>query len=115
EVPLLIYEAATAQVKSLSGMGGAPLSTEAIAWYMEHGIPNRDMKMAPVPSVVDLCITTLQRYGTRSFAEVVAPALALLDAGSEAWHPNLAHTLRRMVDEEHRTTGSRAEKLQAAC
>mgnify|MGYP002260555402 CR=1 FL=1 len=31
---------------------------EAIAWYMEHGIPGGgDIKMAPVPSVVDLCVT----------------------------------------------------------
>jgi gamma-glutamyltranspeptidase/glutathione hydrolase len=114
EVPVLIYEAATGQVKSLSGMGSAPLSPASIEWYMRHGIPNRDIKMAPVPSVVDLCITTLQRYGTQSFAEIVAPTLDLLDAGSEPWHPNLAHTLRRMADEEQRTTGSRAEKLQAA-
>src|SRR5438105_596729 len=114
EVPVLIYEAATRQVKSLSGQGGAPLSPAAIAWYMKNGIPNQDIKMAPVPAVVDLCITTLQRYGTKSFAEIIAPTLALLDAGSEAWHPRLAHTLRRMVEEEERTAGSRVEKLQAA-
>jgi len=114
EVPVLIYEAATREVKSLSGQGGAPRSPAAIDWYLKNGIPNRDIKMAPVPSVVDLCVTMLQRYGTRSFAEVVAPALALLDAGSEAWHPRLAHTLRRMVEEERQTSGSRIEKLQAA-
>jgi gamma-glutamyltranspeptidase / glutathione hydrolase len=115
EVPVLMYEAATGQVKSLSGMGSAPLSPAAIDWYMEHGIPNQDIKMAPVPSVVDLCITLLQRYGTKSFTEIIAPTLAILDAGSEAWHPNLARTLRRMVDEEERSTGSRVERLQAAC
>lgn len=115
EVPLLIYDAQNRTVKALSGQGRAPLSREAIDWYMEHGIPYPDMKMAPVPSVVDLCITTLQHYGTKSFAEIVAPALALLDAGSEEWHPKLAHTLRRMVEEEARTPGSREERLQAAC
>ena len=114
EVPVLFYDAATRQVKSLSGQGGAPLSSAAIDWYLQHGIPNQDIKMAPVPSVVDLCITLLQRYGTRTFAEIVAPVLALLDAGSEEWHPRLAHTLRRMVEEEHLTTGSREQKLQAA-
>jgi gamma-glutamyltranspeptidase/glutathione hydrolase len=114
EVPLLIYEAATQQVKSLSGQGGAPLSQAAIEWYLANGIPNADIKMAPVPAVVDLCITTLQRYGTKTFAEIVAPTVALLDRGDEEWHPRLAHTLRRMVEEEERTTGSRAEKLQAA-
>jgi gamma-glutamyltranspeptidase/glutathione hydrolase len=116
EVPLLIYDARRGQVDSLSGMGRAPRSPEAIDWYMTHGIPGPgDMKMAPVPSVVDLCITTLQRYGTMSLEQVVAPVLAILDAGEREWEPKLAHTLRRMVDEELRTTGSREEKLQAAC
>ncbi|MFT7692920.1 MAG: gamma-glutamyltranspeptidase/glutathione hydrolase, partial [Candidatus Latescibacterota bacterium] len=77
--------------------------------------PDKDIKMAPVPSVVDLCITTLQHFGSKTFAEIVQPALDLLDAGSEEWHPRLAHTLRRMVEEEQRTKGSRHECLQAAC
>ncbi|SVE14680.1 uncharacterized protein METZ01_LOCUS467534, partial [marine metagenome] len=92
----------------------APRSQAAIDWYMENGIPNHDIKMAPVPSVVDLCVTTLQRYGTKTLEEVVAPTLALLDAGEEEWHPRLAVTLRRMVEEEQITSGSREEKLQAA-
>lgn len=115
EVPLLIYNAQNQEVKALSGQGRAPLSQEAIDWYMQHGIPgNGDIKMAPVPSVVDLCITTLQRYGTQTFKDVVAPTLSLLDKGTESWHPKLAATLRRMVDEEQITSGSREEKLQSA-
>ena len=82
---------------------------------MQHGIPgNGDIKMAPVPSVVDLCITALLRYGTQTLKEIVAPTLALLDKGTESWHPKLAATLRRMVDEEQITSGSREEKLQSA-
>jgi gamma-glutamyltranspeptidase/glutathione hydrolase len=115
EAPVLIYDARSRAVKSLSGQGRAPLAPAAIDWYMKHGIPNHDIKMAPVPSVVDLCITLLQTYGTMRFAEVVAPCLALLDAGREEWHPRLAVTLRRMVDEEERTIGSREHRLQMAC
>ncbi len=114
EVPLLIYDAKTHTVKSLSGQGGAPLSESAIRWYMENGIPDRDIKMAPVPSVVDLCTTTLKLYGTMSFEQSVAPTLALLDAGGVDWHPDLARTLRRLVDEERRTDGTREAKIQAA-
>ena len=114
EVPVLIYDAEKREVKSLSGQGRAPLSQEAIDWYMKNGIPAGDMKMAPVPSVVDLCITTLQRYGTKTFEEIIAPTLELLDAGDEDWHPNLAVTLRRMVEEEQITSGDRETKLQAA-
>lgn len=114
EVPVLIFDAQKGEVKSLSGQGRAPLSQASIDWYMENGIPKADIKMAPVPSVVDLCITTLQHYGTKTFGEIVAPTLALLDAGQEAWHPNLAVTLRRMVEEEQIADGSREERLQAA-
>ena len=115
EVPVLIYDSGTREVKSISGMGRAPLSQDAIDWYMANGIPgDGDIKMAPVPSVVDLCTTLLQRYGTKSFEEVIGATLVLLDEGGEDWHPNLARTLRRMVDSEQQTGGSREEKLQAA-
>ena len=56
----------------------------------------------------------LQRYGTKTFEEIVSPTLAILDAGDEDWHPNLAVTLRRMVEEEQITSGDRETKLQAA-
>ena len=114
EVPLLIFDAEKQEVKSLSGQGRAPLSQDAIDWYMENGIPNGDIKMAPVPSVVDLCTTTLKLYGTKTFEEIVGPTLALLDAGEADWHPELATTLRRMVESEQKTSGSREEKVQAA-
>ena len=114
EAPVLIFDAQTQDVKALSGQGRAPLSQTAIDWYMQNGIPAGNIKMAPVPSVVDLCITMLKRYGTKTFEEVVAPALSLLDAGNEDWHPKLAVTLRKMVEEENITHGSRGEKLQAA-
>ncbi len=96
---------------------------------MEHGIPPRgDIKIAPVPAVVDLVVTLLQRYGTATFADAVAPALALLDAGAdltglgkpvrssnqEGWQPKLAVTLRKLVEAEQSTSGSRTDKLQAA-
>ena len=114
EVPLLIYDAKKKEVKSLSGQGRAPMSQDAIDWYMQNGIPNKDIKMAPVPSVVDLCTTTLKRYGTKTFEEIVSPTLTLLDTGEREWHPKLAITLRRMVDEEQNTSGSREQKIQAA-
>ncbi len=114
EVPLLIYSAKTGEVKALSGQGRAPRSRKAIDWYMKNGIPgDGDMKMAPVPAVVDLCITTLKRYGSMSFEDIIAPALALLHAGKDEWHSNLALTLHKLIEEEHLASGSREEKLQA--
>jgi gamma-glutamyltranspeptidase/glutathione hydrolase len=116
EVPLLIYDAKKGEVKELSGMGRAPLSQDAIDWYMENGIPGPgDIRMAPVPSVVDLCITTLKEYGTMSLEQVVQPALEILDGGEREWEPKLAVTLRKLVEEEQLTEGTRDAKLQAAC
>ena len=68
---MLIYDGRKKQVKALSGQGSAPLSEEAIDWYMQNGIPAEgDIKIAPVPAVVDLCITTLIEYGTKTLQEV---------------------------------------------
>ena len=77
EVPVLIFNAAKQEVKALCGQGRAPLSQEAVDWYMKNGIPQGDVKMAPVPSVVDLCTTMVSRYGTKTFEDVASPALAL--------------------------------------
>jgi gamma-glutamyltranspeptidase / glutathione hydrolase len=115
EVPVIIWSVKQQKVKVLSGQGRAPLSKDAVQWYMNNGIPGgSDIKMAPVPSVVDLCTTMLKLYGTKSFAEIIAPTLALLDEGKEPWHPNLAVTLRKMVDSERSATGGRENKIQAA-
>ena len=114
EVPMLIYSAEKREVKVLSGLGRAPLDQKAIDWYYANGIPSKgSMKAAPVPGAVDLCVTALRLYGTKSFAEAVAPTLALLDAGKLDWHPNLAVTLRKLVEAEQNTAGTRDQKLAA--
>ncbi len=115
EVPILVYDAASRQVHAISGMGSAPTSREAIEWYMANGIPEAgDIKIAPVPSVVDACCTVLARWGTISFARAIQPTLDLLDQGGEDWHPRLARTLRRMKAAEAAHAGTRGEKIMAA-
>ncbi len=115
EVPLLIYRAEQREVKVLSGLGRAPLDQKAIDWYYANKIPSRgSMKAAPVPGAVHLCFTALSLYGTKSFAQVVAPTLELLDAGDRDWHPRLAVTLRKLVETERKAAGTRQEKLAAA-
>ena len=115
EVPFIIYDAKKGEVKVLSGLGRAPRDQAAIDWYMANRIPNDgDMKAAPVPAAVHLCVTALQLYGTISFEQAVGPTLALLDAGGRDWYPRLAVTLGKMIETERATAGSREEKLQAA-
>jgi gamma-glutamyltranspeptidase/glutathione hydrolase len=116
EIPFMIYDAKKKEVKVLCGLGAAPMSQEAMDWFYEHDIPaTGSMKAAPVPGAIDLCITAVKVYGTKSFADVVAPVLKILDAeGGPEWHTNLAKTLRRLVEAETQATGSREERLTAA-
>jgi gamma-glutamyltranspeptidase/glutathione hydrolase len=115
EAPFMIYSAQDHKVHVLSGVGGAPLDPEVARWYYENGIPSDGgIRAAPVPAAVSTCFKALELFGTRSFEEVVAPAISLLDAGGEEWYPRLAVTLRKLVEEERRTSGSREDKLRAA-
>ncbi len=115
EVPVLVFDASTKQVKTLSGVGVAPQDPAAIEWFYKNGIPaTGSMKAAPTPGAVDLVVTLLKLYGTISFEKAVAPTLELLDKGTEAWHPHLAVTLRKLVDAERHASGTREDKLTAA-
>ncbi len=115
EVPFIVYDANRQEVKVLCGLGRAPLDQNAIDWYYGHNIPDEgSYKAMPVPGALHLCLTALELYGTKSFAEVVAPALALLDAGGSEWYPKLAVTLRKMMEREQQTSGTREQKLRAA-
>ena len=129
EVPILVYSADQKNVKLLEGIGEAPRDPKAIAWYMEHGIPDGDIKAAAVPSTIDAVVTLLKLYGTKSFEEVVQPTLAILDAGGPSWYidtgaekrietgvnwqADLAVTFRKLVESEKTAKGTREQKLQA--
>jgi gamma-glutamyltranspeptidase / glutathione hydrolase len=129
EVPILVYNADQKNVKLLEGQGEAPRDPKAIAWYMEHGIPDGDVKAAAVPSTIDAIVTLLRLYGTKSFEEVVQPTLAILDAGGPTWYidtgsgqrietgvnwqADMAVTFRKLVESEKAAKGTREQKLQA--
>ena len=129
EVPILVYSADQKNVKLLEGQGEAPRDPKAIAWYMEHGIPDGDVKAAAVPSTIDAIVTLLKLYGTKSFEEVVQPTLAILDAGGPSWYidtgsgtrietgvnwqADMAVTFRKLVESEKAAKGTREQKLQA--
>jgi gamma-glutamyltranspeptidase/glutathione hydrolase len=129
EVPILVYSADQKNVKLLEGQGEAPRDPRAIAWYMEHGIPDGDVKAAAVPSTIDAIVTLLKLYGTKSFEEVVQSTLAILDAGGPTWYidtgsgtrietgvnwqADMAVTFRKLVESERAANGTRQQKLQA--
>jgi gamma-glutamyltranspeptidase/glutathione hydrolase len=100
EVPILIYDAQRGTVEVIAGQGAAPrLAT--LDYFTQRGdIPAKGIEPAAVPAVVDACVKALDRSGTRTFAQVAAPTLQLLDRGAKDWHPNLARTLRRLIAAE---------------
>ena len=97
-----------------NGMGGAPGDPKAIEWYYANGIPSVGIKAATVPSAVSTLLAALEQKGTMSFEQVIAPTLVLLDAGGKTWYPNLAVTLRKLVQTEKSTDGTREQKIRAA-
>ena len=81
---LLIYDAGSKRVLSINAEGTAPhLAT--IEWYKKNQdgkIPVDDgLLSATVPGVVDAWYTLLDRWGTKSFAEVLQPAIEVAENG----------------------------------
>jgi gamma-glutamyltranspeptidase / glutathione hydrolase len=103
EVPILVYDAKTRSVAVIDGQGGAPrLATLEHFKGKDGGIPARGIEAAAVPAALDACLTLLDRFGTMTFAEVVAPTRKLLAhrARPEPWHADLAKTIATLVDAE---------------
>jgi gamma-glutamyltranspeptidase / glutathione hydrolase len=113
EVPILIYDAKRNVVEVLCGLGVAPRLATLQYFTKKDGIPGKGVEPAAVPGAVDACLTMLGRYGTKTFAEVVAPTLALLDQGARPWHADLAKTIRRMVEAEKASGTDRLRGLRA--
>ncbi len=114
EVPILVYDAKRKVVEVLSGMGTAPrLATRA--HFAKKGIPSKgSAESAAVPATFDACITLLDRYGTKTFAEVAAPTLQMLDRKEKSWHTDLARTIRRLIDAEAQSPHDRRRGLRLA-
>jgi gamma-glutamyltranspeptidase/glutathione hydrolase len=152
---LLIYDARAKKVFSLNAEGTAPrLAT--IDWYQRNAagkLPVNDTLLAgTVPGVVDAWYILLERWGTMSFAQVLAPAIEMAEngfplserlantiamskklrkypssvrlyypggntprAGEVFRNPDLARTLRRLVEAERENAPrGRREALRAA-
>ena len=151
DATLLIYDAKQRKVFSLNAEGTAP-KLATIEWYKANQggkIPVDDSLLAgTVPGVVDAWYILLSRWGTRSFEELLAPAIELAERGvpmgptlnvpafrkyptsarvyaapdgrswnyGEVWkNPDLARTLRRLVDAEKQAASQgRQAALKAA-
>jgi gamma-glutamyltranspeptidase/glutathione hydrolase len=81
---LLVYDAPQKKVWSINAEGAAP-KLATIDWYKQHHdgkLPVDDSLLAgTVPGVVDAWYILLSRWGTKNFAEVLAPAIELAGGG----------------------------------
>ncbi len=81
---LLVYDSKSRKVFSINAEGTAPrLAT--IKWYQENQdgkLPSNDgLLSGTVPGVVDAWYILLDRWGTLSFGEVLAPAIEIAETG----------------------------------
>ena len=90
ELSALGYVAAERKVFAVNGDTVAPRAA-TIEWFRGQGIdliPGAGVLAAGPPATPHALLTTLSRFGTRSFAEVVTPALELAEDGFPL-HPGL--------------------------
>ena len=84
DATLLIYDAAAKKVWSLNAEGTAP-KLATIEWYRKNNggkIPVNDSLLAgTVPGVMDAWYILLSHWGTKSFGELLQPAIELCERG----------------------------------
>lgn len=87
EVPMLVYSAERGSVEVVAGLGVAP-GLATVEWFRAHRngvIEGRgDIANCVVPGFLDACLTSLDRYGTKSFSDCAAPMLEVLRARAGA-------------------------------
>ncbi|PJZ46382.1 gamma-glutamyltransferase family protein [Leptospira brenneri] len=84
--PTLIYDKKSGQIKSYIGAGTAPKKAN-IEWFKEKGydvMPKNSILSQLLPASPDVIVRLLQEHGTKSFSELVAPAIAIAEEGFPA-------------------------------
>ena len=79
ESPIIIYSAKDKRVVVINGQGSAPKAYSPATFAGKDAIPGNGPHGATIPAVVDAAALALEKYGTKSLAEVLAPAIALAD------------------------------------
>jgi gamma-glutamyltranspeptidase / glutathione hydrolase len=79
----LVYDAASRRVSALNGSGRAPraISAQVFAERRLDRVPSDGMLPVTVPGTVDAWVALLERHGTLSLAQVLAPAIEYAEHG----------------------------------
>ena len=90
--PIIVYLAASDSVITISGLGRWPRAA-SIDYFTTHtggDLPTGILRSV-VPSAPDAWLTALEKYGTMTFEQVVAPALELAERGFPISHVTQAY------------------------
>jgi len=98
EAPMIIYSAKDRKVVVINGQGSAPKAASPSHFPGEASPPGNGPHGATVPAVIDAAALALARYGTKSFEEVMQPAIELADGFP------MYEFLRRYLESERRAT-----------
>lgn len=79
EAPIIIHSARDGRVIVINGQGSAPKAATPALFEGKTAIPGNGPLGATIPAAVDSAALALEKYGTKSLAEVMAPAIALAD------------------------------------
>ena len=82
EALVLVYPKKDAKVTSIVGQGWAPRAVD-VDWYLTRGktLDGAGLDPAVVPGALHAALTVLERWGTMSFEDVVAPAIGYAERG----------------------------------
>ena len=79
EAPIIIYSARDNRVVVINGQGPAPKAAMPAMFAGQKAIPGNGPNGATIPAVVDAASLALEKFGTKSLSDVLAPAIALAD------------------------------------
>jgi gamma-glutamyltranspeptidase / glutathione hydrolase len=79
EAPIIIYSARDKRVVVINGQGSAPKAANPQLFAGKDVIPGNGPLGATIPAAVDSASIALAKYGTKSLAEVLQPAIELAD------------------------------------
>jgi gamma-glutamyltranspeptidase / glutathione hydrolase len=79
ESPIIIYSARDRKTVVINGQGPAPSAAGPALFGGQKAPPGNGPLGATVPAVVDAAALALQEYGTKTLADVLAPAIRLAD------------------------------------
>ena len=79
EAPIIVYSARDKRVVVINGQGSAPKAATPQMFAGKAAIPGNGPLGATLPAAVDSAAIALAKYGTRSLADVLQPAIDLAD------------------------------------